>query len=130
MDGRQCHVETPHQRHDWTMYYPSQTPESEGLARRVECYGVKDERVRFKATVRRRNADDDAGLEPEEVWPESLRWVADWDRHVCGTGEFVSGCASPFETFAEALAEAIKEADHVRRGNARMYEPKGFTDER
>jgi NTP pyrophosphatase (non-canonical NTP hydrolase) len=41
MDSRQCHNAEPHEGHEWTMYYPSQTPEDEGLARHVECYGVK-----------------------------------------------------------------------------------------
>lgn len=80
-----------------------------------------DERVRFKGSVRRRRASDDKGLEPEDRWPDQMRWVAEWDRHVCGTGEFISGCASPYETFEAALSELVEEADHVRAANARMY---------
>lgn len=67
---------------------------------------------RFKATVRRRDEGDG------EDWPPCLRWVADWDRFDAETDRFISGCAVPFETHAEALAEAIAEADEVRRRNA------------
>jgi hypothetical protein len=73
---------------------------------------------RFKAIVRRRDASDDEGCTPEEIWPAELRWVADWDRFDGESGRFVSGCVSPFETHAEALAEAVAEADGVRRRNA------------
>jgi len=73
---------------------------------------------RFKATVRRRDASDDEGLDPEDIWPAELRWVADWDRFDAETGRFISGCTSPFETHTEALAEAAAEADDVRRRNA------------
>ena len=73
---------------------------------------------RFKAIVRRRDASDDEGLEADDVWPAELRWVADWDRFDAESGQFISGCTWPFETHAEALAEAIAEADLVRRGNA------------
>lgn len=73
---------------------------------------------RFKAIVRRRGASDDAGLTPEEIWPPHLRWVADWDRFDDETGQFISGCTTPWETHAEALAEAVAEADEVRRKNA------------
>lgn len=73
---------------------------------------------RFKAVVRRRDESDDAGQHPEDVWPPEIRWVADWDRFDAETGNFISGCISPFETHAEALAEAITEADEVRRKNA------------
>ncbi|RBO72838.1 hypothetical protein DSP71_08930 [Microbacterium sp. H6] len=73
---------------------------------------------RFKAIVRRRNASDDAGLAPDEIWPAHLRWVADWDRFDSETGRFISGCTTPFETHAEALAEAVAAADEARRTNA------------
>lgn len=69
----------------------------------------------FKATVRRREVSDDVGL---DIWPAELRWVADWDRFDADTGKFISGCTLPFETHAEALAEAAAEADNVRQRNA------------
>ncbi|QEA27074.1 hypothetical protein FGL91_00020 [Microbacterium sp. CBA3102] len=72
----------------------------------------------FKAIVRRRDASDDAGLDADEIWPAKLRWVSEWDRFDSETGKFISGCTSPFETHAEALAEAVHEADEVRRKNA------------
>ncbi len=73
---------------------------------------------RLKAIVRRRDERDDAGQDPDDIWPAHLRWVADWDRFDSETGKFISGCTSPFETHAEALAEAVAEADEVRRKNA------------
>lgn len=72
---------------------------------------------RFKAVVRRRNASDDEGATIDDIWPPELRWVADWNRYDAETGRFISGCASPHETHAEALAEAVAEADAVRRAN-------------
>ncbi|WP_336642068.1 hypothetical protein [Microbacterium sp. USHLN272] len=73
---------------------------------------------RFKAIVRRRDASDDEGIEPDEVWPAELRWIAEWDRFDAETEQFISGCTSAFETHAEALAEAVAEADVVRERNA------------
>jgi hypothetical protein len=67
---------------------------------------------RFKAIVRSRDEGD-----PED-WPAELRWVSDWDRFDAETDQFISGCTAPFETHAEALAEAVVEADGVRRRNA------------
>ena len=81
---------------------------------------IDDPRVRFKAIVRRRDAGDDEGCDPEDVWPEHLRWVADWERYACDTGQFISGCTSPHPTFEGALAEAVAEAERVRRNNIRM----------
>lgn len=73
---------------------------------------------RFKAIVRRRDAADDDGCGPDDIWPPEFRWVADWNRFDADTGQFISGCLSPFETHAEALAEAVAEAEDVRRRNA------------
>lgn len=73
---------------------------------------------RFKAVVRRRREDDDDRTPVEERWPADLRWIAEWDRFDCDSGAFVSGCTSPHGTYAEALADAISEADEVRRRNA------------
>lgn len=72
---------------------------------------------RFKAVVRRRRPEDDNWVLVEDRWPAELVWVADWERHDVETGEFISGCVSPHETHAEALAEAVAEADVVRRLN-------------
>lgn len=74
---------------------------------------------RFKAMVRRRDERDDEGVPPESIWPEGFRWVVDWARYEVATGEFISGCIVPHETYAEALAEATREADDVRRLNTR-----------
>lgn len=72
---------------------------------------------RFKARVRRRLPEDDDGCTPEDIWPPEYRWVADWDRYDAETGQFISGCTIPHETFESALAEAVTEADEVRRRN-------------
>ncbi len=74
---------------------------------------------RFKAQVRRRIPEDDRDCTPEDTWPPELRWVADWDRVDADTGRYISGGTSPHETWEAALAEAVHEADEVRRQNAR-----------
>lgn len=89
---------------------PERRPDGEGA-------GVMAER--FKAIVRRRGPEDDEGTTAESIWPGEFRWVADWNRWDADTGAFRSGCTSPSRTHAEALAEAIEQADEVRRRNAR-----------
>lgn len=73
---------------------------------------------RFKVIIRRRDAADDEGMDADDIWPVELRWVAEWERFDAESGQFIGGCTSPFETHAEALAEAVAEADIVRRENA------------
>lgn len=68
----------------------------------------------FKAIVRRRDEADDEGCTPEVIWPEELRWVSDWNRFD-EDGKFLGGCTSPFETHAEALADAVREATAFRK---------------
>lgn len=73
---------------------------------------------RYKGVVRRRLPEDDEGATPEDIWPAEMQWILDENWFDMPDDEWSGGCTSPFLTHAEALAEAVRQADDVTRRNA------------